>query len=405
MKGRELVILWALVGTLFFGSLDAQLQAGFYAASCPNADSIVSATVIAGMQASQIVGPSVLRLFAHDCFVNGCDASIMLVDPVGNVEKNAGDNQSLQQLAFDTINQAKLALEQACPGIVSCADIIAMAAEVVVNQMGGPSWTVLQGRLDGFTSQATGVAGHLPGAHMDLPALQAVFGNIGLGVQDIVVLSGAHSVGFSHCVEFTDRLYSFNGVPGATDPSLSAGYATTLQGICPNGNFNPTTLQPLDPVTAAQFDNVYFQRLQIGQGLLFSDQILFVDNTTTGLVTTYANNEAQFFNDFVNSMIAMGNAGVLTGTQGEVRLNCSVVNTVSSPPAPVVPPPTTTPTPVPVPPTNPTPAAPGPAAPVPPTVDLTPPAPVVIPTPTVPTGPTVAPQPFVSSPPPPAGTS
>lgn len=59
----------------------------------------------------------------------------MLVDPVGNVEKNAGDNQSLQQLAFDTINQAKLALEQACPGIVSCADIIAMAAEVVVNQV------------------------------------------------------------------------------------------------------------------------------------------------------------------------------------------------------------------------------------------------------------------------------
>lgn len=57
-------------------------------------------------------------------------------------------------------------------------------------QMRGPSWSVLQGRRDGLTSQATGVAGHLPGAHMDLPALQAVFGNIGLGVQDIVALSG-----------------------------------------------------------------------------------------------------------------------------------------------------------------------------------------------------------------------
>lgn len=70
MKGRELVILWTLVGTLFFGSLDAQLQVGYYSTSCANAESIVQATVIAGMQASNIVGPSVLRLFAHDCFVN-----------------------------------------------------------------------------------------------------------------------------------------------------------------------------------------------------------------------------------------------------------------------------------------------------------------------------------------------
>ncbi|KAL2644712.1 hypothetical protein R1flu_012299 [Riccia fluitans] len=376
-------------------------------------NSIVQSTVVAGMQ-NPIVGPSVLRLFAHDCFVDGCDASIMLVDPAGNNERSAGDNQSLQQVSLDIINQAKLSVEQACPATVSCADIIAMAAEVVVNQMGGPSWTVLLGRKDGFTSQAANVAGHLPGSHMDLNALMAVFGNIRLGVKELVALSGAHTVGFTHCVEFSDRLYNFNGVPGATDPSLSAGYAATLQGICPNGASNPTTVQPLDPVTAAQFDNMYYQQLQIGQGLLFSDQVLYVDNSTSGLVTLYANNQGQFFNDFVNAMIAMGNAGVLTGAQGEVRLNCSVVNTspAGSPPAPVVPSPTATPMPVPAPPT--VPAAPAPAAPVvpapvPPT-NVSPPAPiapVITPPPPVPVsqGPVVSPQPFVSTPPPPAGTS
>ncbi|KAL3697914.1 hypothetical protein R1sor_011990 [Riccia sorocarpa] len=403
MKGlcETEILLWTLVGTLVFGSfVDAQLSVGYYDTICPMAESIVQSTVIAGMQ-NPIVGPSVLRLFAHDCFVDGCDASIMLVDPAGNDERSAGDNLSLQQVSLDTVNQAKQAVEQACPGIVSCADIIAMAAEVVVNQMGGPSWTVLLGRRDGLTSQAASVAGHLPGSHMDVTALLAVFGNIGLGPKELVALSGAHSVGFSHCAEFTDRLYNFNGIPGTTDPSLSPAYAATLQSICPNAAFNPTTVQPLDPVTASQFDNIYYQQLQIGQGLLFSDQVLFVDNTTTGLVTMYANNQAQFFNDFVNAMIAMGNAGVLTGTQGEVRLNCSVVNNPSSvipPPPVVVPSPTGTPMPVPASPTNPVapgPAAPavpspGPPGPVPPTIASPPAAPVVpVPVTPAPVAPTI----------------
>ena len=63
-------------------------------------------------------------------FLNqGCDASILLNDSNGNqsysIEKQATPNRSLK--GFDKINQIKEALENVCPGVVSCADVLALA--------------------------------------------------------------------------------------------------------------------------------------------------------------------------------------------------------------------------------------------------------------------------------------
>jgi peroxidase len=60
----------------------------------------------------------------HDCFVNGCDASI-LIDGA-NTEKTAAPNLLLR--GYDVIADAKTQLEAECPGVVSCADIVALAA-------------------------------------------------------------------------------------------------------------------------------------------------------------------------------------------------------------------------------------------------------------------------------------
>lgn len=74
MKGREVVAL-ALVAVLVaaghLGPVEGQstLTSTFYATSCPNADQLVRDSMGTTMNSSQIVGPSVLRLFAHDCFV------------------------------------------------------------------------------------------------------------------------------------------------------------------------------------------------------------------------------------------------------------------------------------------------------------------------------------------------
>lgn len=74
------------------------------------------------------------------------------------------------------------------------------------------------------------------------------------------------------------------------------------------------------------FDNRYYVDLMNRQGLFTSDQDLYTDSRTRGIVTNYAINQTLFFIDFVNAMIKMGQLSVLTGTQGQIRSNCSRVN-------------------------------------------------------------------------------
>lgn len=65
-------------------------------------------------------------------FEQGCDGSVLLVDGNGiDSEQNAIPNQSLG--GFSVVDDIKTALENACPGVVSCADILAIASEILVD--------------------------------------------------------------------------------------------------------------------------------------------------------------------------------------------------------------------------------------------------------------------------------
>ncbi|CAN8268228.1 unnamed protein product [Cochlearia groenlandica] len=127
-----------------------------------------------------------------------------------------------------------------------------------------------------------------------------------------------------------DRLYNFSQT-GLPDPTLNTTYLQTLRGLCPlNGNLS--TLLDLHQRTPTVFDNKYYANLKELKGLIQSDQELFSSpdaTDTISLVRAYADGTQTFFNAFVEAMVRMGNLSPLTGSQGQVRLNCRVVNSNS----------------------------------------------------------------------------
>jgi len=76
--------------------------------------------------------------------------------------------------------------------------------------------------------------------------------------------------------------------------------------------------------SGASFDTHYYQSLLRGRGLLFADQQLMAEEKTARLVSAYASDDGSTFRmDFARVMMKLSNLDVLTGNQGQVRLNCS----------------------------------------------------------------------------------
>ncbi|XP_057438767.1 peroxidase A2-like [Lotus japonicus] len=306
---------------------NAQLSSTFYSSTCPSVSSIVRSVVQQALQSDSRIGASLTRLHFHDCFVNGCDGSILLDQGVNITlsEKNATPNNNSAR-GFDVVDNIKTSVENSCPGVVSCADILALAAQASVALAGGPSWNVLVGRRDGVMANQSGANASIPTPFESLAIISAKFAAVGLNITDLVALSGAHTFGRAQCRFFNQRLFNFSGT-GSPDPTLSSTYLATLQQNCPQ-NGSGTTLNNLDPSSADAFDNNYFKNLLNNKGLLQSDQELFSTNgsATISIVNNFATNQTAFFEAFAQSMINMGNVSPLTGNQGEIRSNCRKVN-------------------------------------------------------------------------------
>ncbi|XP_050235321.1 peroxidase 55 isoform X2 [Mercurialis annua] len=312
-----------LMTMMMIGRGEGQLVENFYSFSCPNVEAIVKLAVSAKFSQTFTTIPGTLRLFFHDCFVTGCDASVMISSPNGDAEKDADDNVSLAGDGFDTIVKAKQAVEAQCPQVVSCADIMALAARDVVVLAGGPSFPVELGRRDSLTSQASTVAKNLPDPDSTLSQLNTIFAKNNLTQIDMIALSGAHTLGFSHCNRFANRLYSFSPT-SAVDPALDPDYAQQLMASCPK-NVDPEIAIDMDPVTPRKFDNVYYQNLVAGKGLFTSDDVLFTDPSSKSTVIDFANGEGVFNAAFTTAMRKLGRVGVKTGEQGKIRTDCMIL--------------------------------------------------------------------------------
>jgi len=275
------------------------------------------------MRAEMRMGASLLRLHFHDCFVNGCDGSILLDGSDG--EKFARPNLNSVR-GYEVIDAIKADLERVCPEVVSCADIVALAASYGVLFSGGPYYNVLLGRKDGLVANHSGADNGLPSPFEPIDLIIQKFDDVGLNTTDVVVLSGAHTIGRARCALFSNRLSNFSTTE-SVDPTLEASLADSLESLCAGGDGNQTSA--LDVTSPYVFDNNYYKNLLTEKGLLSSDQGLFSSPegvaNTKDLVETYSSNSEQFFCDFVWSMIKMGNIP-LTANDGEIRKNCRVAN-------------------------------------------------------------------------------
>ncbi|CAN1262805.1 Lignin-forming anionic peroxidase [Linum perenne] len=269
---------------------NAQLSTNFYDSTCPNALSIIRSRIRTAVQRERRMAASLIRLHFHDCFVQGDDTSSI------TGEKTARPNMNSIR-GYSVIDDAKSQVESQCPGIVSCADIVAVAARDASEAVGGPTWSVNLGRRDSTSANR----------------MVQLFDNKGLSARDMVALSGSHTIGQARCVTFRGRIYG-----NAYD--IDANFASTRRR---NGDGN---LAAMDLVTPNSFDNNYFRNLMQRRGLLQSDQVLFSGGSTDGIVQEYSRNPRLFTSDFAAAMVRMGDIEPLTGTRGEIRRVCTVVN-------------------------------------------------------------------------------
>ncbi|BBN05339.1 peroxidase [Marchantia polymorpha subsp. ruderalis] len=302
----------------------AKLSKNHYFRTCPRLERVVRNKVNEIVNADSGMAPGLLRMHFHDCFVRGCDASVLLDSPTNTGEKDALPNAGSLR-GFAEIDAIKAEVESICPGVVSCADILALAARDAVVKVGGRYWSVPLGRKDGFVSSMAEANTVLPSPFMTFPQLVLNFAAVGLNVMDLVILSGGHTIGQAHCAVVNPRLYNFNGVPGATDPLLDPSFANLLRTMCPSDQ--PLTIVGQMDATNSTFDTNYFRAVNNRRGLFLSDSTLLSNPVARRIVNRAARSPRSFFSDFGRSMVKMGNINVLTGSQGEIRQVCSAVNT------------------------------------------------------------------------------
>ncbi|CAN0903772.1 Peroxidase 4 [Linum grandiflorum] len=324
MAGLRALFPICIAVAIFMAAVaQAQLSPTFYKQTCPKALPAIRRIVRQAIQKEARMGASLLRLHFHDCFVNGCDGSVLLDDTANFTgEKTAGANANSIR-GFDVIDKIKSELNKVCKGnVVSCSDILAVAARDSVYTLGGSAffYRIPLGRRDSRTASRTAANNNLPAPFFSFSQLVSSFQSQGLNMKDLVALSGGHTIGQARCTLFRTRVHN--------DTNIDRKFASSVKRTCPSvtgrGDNNPQTLDQ----TPSRFDTQYYRALVQSKGLLHSDQELFGtgNRASDALVRLYSNNPSKFAADFGASMIKMGGIKVLTGRRGEVRKNCRRIN-------------------------------------------------------------------------------
>ncbi|KAL3755029.1 hypothetical protein ACJRO7_002153 [Eucalyptus globulus] len=266
------------------------LKVGFYNSTCPRAESIVHQVVQSRFQADRSITTALLCMHFHECFVRGCDASILIDSTDSNpLKKPAAPNLTVR--GFEIIDEAKKIIEASCPSMVSCADIITLATRYAVFLAGGPSYDVATGRRDGIISARDEV--NLPGPTFSVSQAQRAFAAKGFTLTEMVTLLGT----------------------GAPDRSMDPSLIMKLKVTCGASSSSDPTVS-LDQSTPSIVDNKFYSEILAKRGILQIDQELTVDKSSMAIVAKFGLDANGIRQSFANAMVKMSNVGVLTGNAG-----------------------------------------------------------------------------------------
>ncbi|KAF7091798.1 hypothetical protein CFC21_094353 [Triticum aestivum] len=298
------------------------LAVGYYKKSCPRAEDIVREVV---RDANAGIMAGLIRLFFHDCFVRGCDASVLLdqVDPNSPPEKFGIPNLSLR--GFEVIDAAKARIGKECGSdVVSCADVVAFAGRDATYFLSNKKvyFNMPAGRYDGLVSFINETLPNLPPPFATVDQLKANFASKGLTADEMVTLSGAHTIGISHCSSFSssfsDRL---NPSTSDMDPTLMS----SLREQCKSDTGSDNTVVQ-DIKTPNKVDNKYYKNVLSHEVLFSSDAALMTADDTSAAVRANAKDNGVWEEKFKAAMVRMGAIDVKTNLNGEIRRKCGVVN-------------------------------------------------------------------------------
>ncbi|KQK07695.1 peroxidase 5 [Brachypodium distachyon] len=289
------------------------------------------------------VGAALVRLLFHDCWVHGCDGSVLLDSNGSNnssTEKRAENNIGLA--GFDVIDTIKAKLGDN----ISCADIVVLAARDATDILsrGKIVYGVSTGRKDGVISTAAAADAVLPPSTLNFDQLKANFAAKNFTQRELVVLSGAHAIGVAHLSSFIDRLKPSTSTPisetyqkalgdhvkaqkkvqGTPDPAEMNNIRDMDLTFQNKSGYHPTRV---NMTATAVLDNSYYSANLQNMVLFRSDWELRNDssNAAGDAMEEFMENASKWFLLFGKAMAKLSELPA-EGTRFEIRKNCRKTN-------------------------------------------------------------------------------
>ncbi|KAG9457818.1 hypothetical protein H6P81_002326 [Aristolochia fimbriata] len=317
------LLLLFLSISLFLAEGGNSLSYDFYDETCPQVERLVREGLAPIFLTDPTSPAALLRLLFHDCQVQGCDASILLDSQGNNVTSEMVSEKNFGVRRRDGIQMIKSVAEAECPGQVSCADLLVLAAREAVSVSGGPRIRVPLGRRDALTASNELADALLPSATTDVDGMLRIFSDKGMNVEESVALIGAHTIGITHCINI--NTYGEDHLIGGTRTGPSH-FQEFLKLGCRGAGSVAKTAFLVNDRTSLVFDNQYYRDAIDGRGLLRIDAEVSKDPRTAPIVAEFAREQSYFFEVFASAFVKLASSGVLAGDEGRVARTCNRID-------------------------------------------------------------------------------